>query len=95
MDGGRDLVGSTDDVVAVFITMDLGYHFLPKVGSEVNIQAKWYPKFNGSSFILWLFATSIEWFVSWWSAGDYRRAKYKLTHPERRRPTPRETEMTS
>ena len=36
MDGGRDLVGSTDDVVAVFITMDLGYPFLPKVGSEVN-----------------------------------------------------------
>lgn len=101
MDGDDRLKDQATDEVAVFLTMEQGDTFIENyVGQEVRIVAKWYPKYNASSFLLWLMACAIVGFAAWYSAKDYRRAKYKLTHPQPRpqqeptRPPPT-IEMTS
>ena len=69
-------------VFSIFLTMAQAEFFLhlPE-GTKVIVSQRAYPKFNASSFLLWMMATTIVALASWLSAGDYRRAKYKLSHP--------------
>jgi len=69
-------------IFAIFLTMTQADLFLTlQEGTQFYVSEREYPNFNASSFLLWLMATAIVAFAAWHSAGDYRRAKYKLTHP--------------
>ena len=76
-------------IFSIFLTMAQADLFLSFPGGlSIRVNERAYPKFNASSFLLWMMATAITAFASWYSAGDYRRAKYKLTHPVPARQTP-------
>ena len=72
----------THDGVAVFITMEQSDELLLLTGSPVFVEARYYPRLNLSSVFIWLLAVFITGFASWNSASEYRRARYKLTHPQ-------------
>ena len=76
-------------IFSIFLTMAQADLFLSfPEGLSVRVNERAYPKFNASSFLLWMMATAITAFASWNSAGDYRRAKYRLTHPVTARQAP-------
>ena len=69
-------------IFSIFLTMTQADRFLSfPDGTQVSIKERMHPKFNAASFLLVVLATVLTGFASWYSAGDYRRAKYKLTHP--------------
>lgn len=85
------LPGSYDVGIAVFVTMAQADELLLQIGSPVSVNARYYPSFNLSNFFIWWLAVCIAAFASWNSASEYRRARYKLTHPEE---STRDIEMT-
>lgn len=91
MNRDSKLSGSYDVGIAVFVTMAQADELMLQIGSPVSVNARYYPTFNLSSFFIWLLAVFIAAFASWNSASEYRRARYKLTHPEE---ITRDVEMT-
>jgi signal peptide peptidase-like protein 2B len=84
----------TNDGVAVFVTMQQGDALRQQPFSIVTIQARLYPRWNVSSFLLWILATLVVYIASWYSAQDYRRAHFQLMHPQRDETPPSNIEMT-
>lgn len=73
----------TSHMVAIFITMEQSEDFKSLLVLEhtASIQARPYPRFNASSFLIWMLATFVVGFASWFSGKEYRSTNDHLSNP--------------
>jgi hypothetical protein len=76
MGGDASLDEEVNEMMAVFITMRQADDFLSfPQNTLVTIAKRPNARFNASAILLWMLATFIVGFASWYSAKDYRKAK--------------------
>jgi len=84
MSGDGTLTEHPYDMVAIFLTMEQGDTLVEALEQQqqasihVSISKRFIPRFNPSSFLLWMFATALVGFASWYSAKDFHWADKKL-----------------
>jgi signal peptide peptidase-like protein 2B len=81
----------TVNIPAVFITMEQGQQLIQTIQKSTNngitgiLKARWKPKYNPSSFLVWLLGVLVATVAAYCSAGDYHVGISKLTRAPGRR----------
>lgn len=79
------------EIPAVFITMEQGQQLIQSIQSSTTskvtclLQARWRPKYNPSSFLVWLLGVFVAALAAYYSARDYHYGISKLTREPGRR----------
>jgi hypothetical protein len=81
----------TVNISAVFITMEQGQQLIQTIQKSTKngvsgiLKARWKPRYNPSSFLVWLLGVLVAAVAAYYSAGDYHVGISKLTRaPDRR-----------